>query len=138
MDYGIEKYKSENKIDIRVESTRGKESVKTFSIYSQHGNGRMMLRTSRGVLVSMNGHSIRSTAFKPKKLYDVIELNAKRKFSIVMSSVGLSSQGKSTGSSADNVFENKEDAKGKAKRLNKLLSVGEKKFYKCKYKVVEV
>lgn len=74
MNYGLKKYKEEPKIRIRVESTRMNESVKTFSIYSKHGNGRMMLRTSRGVMVSTDGHTIRSTAFKPKKIYDVIEI----------------------------------------------------------------
>jgi hypothetical protein len=72
--YGIKKYKEEKKIQIKVESTHGNERVKTFSVYSEHENGSMMIRTSRGALLSMKGHTIRSTAFRSKKLYDVIEV----------------------------------------------------------------
>ncbi len=78
MNYGIEKYKTERKIDIKVESTRGNTSVKTFSVYSDHGDGSMMLRNKRGILFSMkHGHTIRSTAFKSKKIYDVCEIIVK-------------------------------------------------------------
>lgn len=59
-----------------------------------------------------------------------------KKFSIVMTSVGLGS--KTTEPSKNSMFDNKEDAKAKAKRLNALLTVGEKKYYKCRFKVVEI
>jgi hypothetical protein len=36
------------------------------------------------------------------------------------------------------IFNNIDDAKEKAKRMNKILSPGEKKYYRMKYKVVKV
>jgi hypothetical protein len=39
---------------------------------------------------------------------------------------------------AKDVFSDKEEAKAKAKRMNKLLSPGEKKYYKMRYIVREV
>jgi hypothetical protein len=74
-EYGIEKYKIEPKITVKVESMQMNERTIVFSVYSdKKENGRMMIRNSRGIMYVMDAHTIRSVTHKMPKVYDVIEV----------------------------------------------------------------
>jgi hypothetical protein len=59
-----------------------------------------------------------------------------KKYSIIMTTNGH--YDKTQRADTDNTFTDKDEARAKAKRLNKLLSKGEKEYYKLKYKVFAV
>lgn len=61
----------------------------------------------------------------------------RKKYTIALTTNGHRDE-QTTRATTDNTYTERDEAKAKAKRLNKLLSIGEKKHYKLKYKVFTV